>query len=128
MIDTIFFKIRSPPLNVFHDEIYVHINEKKSVSMRVEEYIYLCSINTSVNYWADYQRQYAYFYSIPATYQRVVIPFFKQPVQTSSQAGPSFGPYTSLLNQTHPHCHHNHHQVHLIAQLLSTSQQLLSYL
>ena len=35
-----------------------------------------------------------------------------------------------------PHCHHNHHhpsqhyhhQVHLIPQLLSTSQQLLSYL
>ena len=75
----------------------------KSVSMRVEEYNYLCSINTSVNSLADYHRQYAYFYSTPATYQPAVTPFFKQPAQTFSQVGLSFGSYTfTLLNHAPP--------------------------
>ena len=97
--------LRSASLNVFHDEIYVHINDfgkKKSVSMTVEEYNYLCSLNTSVNSWADYQRQYAYIYSTPATYQPAATPSFQQPAQTFSPIGPSFAPYPSVFNQSNP--------------------------
>ena len=52
--------LRSASLSLFNGEVYIHLNDfskKKSLSMTVEEYNYLCSLHSTVTSWSDYQKQ-----------------------------------------------------------------------
>ena len=51
--------LRSVSLNVYNDEVYIHINDfskKKSVSMNLDEYKYFSSFYSCITEWGNYQK------------------------------------------------------------------------